>query len=44
MTTQHVLPNLRHIWEGEWEDKWWPKPMSNPQVPAPLAFGSGPAK
>jgi hypothetical protein len=22
-----VLPNLRNIWEGEWEDKWWIKPL-----------------
>jgi alkanesulfonate monooxygenase SsuD/methylene tetrahydromethanopterin reductase-like flavin-dependent oxidoreductase (luciferase family) len=35
-TATEVLPNLRHIWEGEWEDKWWPKPLSNPRMPAPL--------
>jgi alkanesulfonate monooxygenase SsuD/methylene tetrahydromethanopterin reductase-like flavin-dependent oxidoreductase (luciferase family) len=35
-TATEVLPNLRHIWEGEWEDKWWPKPLSNPRMPAPI--------
>ena len=31
-----VLPNLRHIWEGEWEDHWWPKPLADRQAPAPV--------
>src|ERR671930_1663844 len=31
-----VLPNLRHIWEGEWEDYWWPKPLADRQAPAPV--------
>jgi alkanesulfonate monooxygenase SsuD/methylene tetrahydromethanopterin reductase-like flavin-dependent oxidoreductase (luciferase family) len=24
---EKVLPNLRDIWEGEWEDKWWINPL-----------------
>jgi len=31
-----VLPKLRHLWEGEWEDHWWIKPLANPQLPGPL--------
>ena len=31
-----VLPNLRHIWESEWEDHWWPKPLPERQAPAPV--------
>ena len=23
-----VLPRIRHIWEGEWEDRWWPQPLA----------------
>jgi hypothetical protein len=36
LTATKVLPNLRQIWEGEWEDRWWIKPMARPQMPAPL--------
>jgi len=35
-TATKVLPNLRHIWEGEWEDKWWIHPMGRTQTPAPI--------
>jgi alkanesulfonate monooxygenase SsuD/methylene tetrahydromethanopterin reductase-like flavin-dependent oxidoreductase (luciferase family) len=31
-----VLPKLRHLWEGEWEDHWWIKPLAHPQLPGPL--------
>ena len=31
-----VLPNLRPIWEGEWQDHWWPQPLSQRQAPAPV--------
>jgi hypothetical protein len=24
---RHVLPELRDLFEDEWEDKWWPKPL-----------------
>ncbi len=26
-----VLPEVRHLFENEWEDKWWPKPLPAPQ-------------
>jgi hypothetical protein len=43
-TSQEVLPNLRHLWEGQWEDKWWPKPLAKAQAPGPiLAPGVGAA-
>jgi hypothetical protein len=31
---RHVLPELRDLFEDEWEDKWWPKPLpSSERVP-----------
>jgi alkanesulfonate monooxygenase SsuD/methylene tetrahydromethanopterin reductase-like flavin-dependent oxidoreductase (luciferase family) len=27
LTATEVLPKLRHIWDGEWEDKWWIRPL-----------------
>jgi len=36
MTAEKVVPNLRHIWEGEWEDKWWIHPIKSPRQPAPI--------
>ncbi len=35
MFAERVLPNLQGLW-GEWEDKWWIKPMENRQTPRPL--------
>ena len=23
---EKVMPNLRDLWDDEWEDKWWIKP------------------
>jgi alkanesulfonate monooxygenase SsuD/methylene tetrahydromethanopterin reductase-like flavin-dependent oxidoreductase (luciferase family) len=28
---EKVLPNLRDIWEGEWEDRWWINPLPSAQ-------------
>lgn len=36
LTTQKVLPNLRHIWNGQYEDKWWIHPSSDIQSPGPI--------
>ncbi len=35
LTTQQVLPKLRHLWP-EYEDKWWIKPMRAPQSAGPM--------
>jgi hypothetical protein len=35
-TATQVLPKLRPIWEGEWEDRWWIKPIAQPIAPDPL--------
>jgi hypothetical protein len=35
MFAEKVMPNIRDIW-GDWEDKWWIKPMQNRQVPKPM--------
>jgi len=36
LTAEKVLPNLKGIWEGQWEDKWWIKPISSPRWPEAL--------
>jgi alkanesulfonate monooxygenase SsuD/methylene tetrahydromethanopterin reductase-like flavin-dependent oxidoreductase (luciferase family) len=28
-----VLPGLRHLWEGEWENRWWPARLRQPRLP-----------
>jgi alkanesulfonate monooxygenase SsuD/methylene tetrahydromethanopterin reductase-like flavin-dependent oxidoreductase (luciferase family) len=38
-TATQVLPNLKQIWEGEWEDRWWIHPMNRSQAPAGLLTG-----
>jgi hypothetical protein len=32
-----VMPQLRDLF-GEWEDRWWPKPMAAEERAAPTAF------
>jgi hypothetical protein len=32
---EKVMPNLRDIW-GDWEDKWWIKPLAQRQTPRPV--------
>ena len=34
---EKVMPNLRDIWDDEWEDKWWIKPLAQAQAAQPLA-------
>jgi alkanesulfonate monooxygenase SsuD/methylene tetrahydromethanopterin reductase-like flavin-dependent oxidoreductase (luciferase family) len=29
MYTQRVMPNVRPLFEDEWEHKWWPKPLEH---------------
>jgi alkanesulfonate monooxygenase SsuD/methylene tetrahydromethanopterin reductase-like flavin-dependent oxidoreductase (luciferase family) len=29
MFADHVMPNLRPLFENEWEHEWWPKPLAN---------------
>ncbi len=33
---EKVMPNLRDIW-GDWEDKWWIKPLARQQSPRPVS-------
>lgn len=33
-----VLPQLRDLFENEWEDKWWPKPLPASQRRRPQPF------
>ena len=33
---EKVLPKLRHIWDGQWEDQWWPKPLAQRRAPAEI--------
>ena len=32
---EQVLPKLRPIWDGQYEDKWWIKPLAQTQRAAP---------
>jgi hypothetical protein len=32
-TATEVVPKLRHIWDGQWEDHWWIKPVERPRAP-----------
>lgn len=32
----HVLPQLKDMWDDEWENRWWPKPMAQVQRSIPL--------
>ena len=34
---EKVMPQLRDLF-GEWEDRWWPKPMAEEDRAAPAAF------
>ncbi len=36
LTATKVLPKLKPIWEGQWEDRWWIKPIADPVSPDPL--------
>jgi len=35
---EKVMPNLRDIWDDEWEDKWWIKPLAQDKAATPLAI------
>ena len=32
-----VMPHLKQLWHDEFEDRWWPQPLAQRAVPAPLA-------
>jgi alkanesulfonate monooxygenase SsuD/methylene tetrahydromethanopterin reductase-like flavin-dependent oxidoreductase (luciferase family) len=36
LTGTEVLPRLRSIWDGQWDDHWWIKPMTGQREPTPL--------
>ncbi|HLY64388.1 MAG TPA: LLM class flavin-dependent oxidoreductase [Chloroflexota bacterium] len=31
LTATEVLPKLRPIWDGQWEDRWWIRPLASAQ-------------
>ncbi|MEQ9125739.1 MAG: LLM class flavin-dependent oxidoreductase [Alphaproteobacteria bacterium] len=33
---EHVLPQLRDMWDDAWENRWWPKPMARAERSTPL--------
>ena len=35
---REVMPYVRDIW-SEYETRWWPEGVSNPNAPAPVAAG-----
>ena len=38
LTATRVLPKLRPMWEGQWENRWWPQPLRDRREPAQLLF------
>ena len=40
MLGERVLPKLRHLWDGEWEDHWWIKPSPVRRQPPRLLADS----
>jgi hypothetical protein len=37
---EQVLPKMKGLF-AEWEDRWWPQPMTKPERAAPAAFQPG---
>ena len=37
---EQVLPQIRDIWDDEWENRWWPKPMADRAVPLPRGLAT----
>jgi alkanesulfonate monooxygenase SsuD/methylene tetrahydromethanopterin reductase-like flavin-dependent oxidoreductase (luciferase family) len=35
---EKVMPNLRDLWDDEWEDKWWIKPIAQEKKAVPAAI------
>jgi hypothetical protein len=27
-----VLPHFRGVWDGEWDNKWWPESLKGPRT------------
>ena len=34
---EKVMPEIKYLWDDEWEDKWWIKPLAQAQAAQPLA-------
>jgi hypothetical protein len=30
---ERVLPQIRDLFDDQWEDHWWPKPLASPAQP-----------
>jgi alkanesulfonate monooxygenase SsuD/methylene tetrahydromethanopterin reductase-like flavin-dependent oxidoreductase (luciferase family) len=37
MYAEKVMPQVRDLFDDQWENRWWPKPMSNQSVPREVA-------
>ncbi len=37
--SREVLPHIRHYWDDEWEDRWWPAGLRAPRPLAAMAGG-----
>jgi hypothetical protein len=37
MFAEKVMPRLKHV-HSEWEDRWWPQPMTKSERAAPASF------
>jgi len=36
---EQVMPQIKDIWDDQWENRWWPKPMAAAERQAPLPRG-----
>ena len=34
---EKVMPQLKDMFDDEWEDRWWPKPMDPADTATPMA-------
>ena len=34
---EKVMPELKDLWDDEWEDRWWIKPLTEAQTAVPAA-------
>jgi len=32
-----VLPQIRDLFDDQWEDRWWPKPLERRSIPRAVA-------
>jgi len=36
---EQVMPQIKDLWDDEWENRWWPKPMARAERATPKPLG-----